>query len=106
MTMTTKNTYEIGDRVRIRTSTPFQDAAGTAFDPDVVTFEVRSPGGSTVSYVYGTDDEVTKIATGDYACDVDVEAAGGWYYHVRGETDEDQNRGADQGWFGVRQKVT
>lgn len=99
------NTYEVGDRVRVRTSTPFQDAAGAAFDPDVVTFEVKDPAGTTVDYIYGTDDEVSKIATGDYACDVDVDTAGVWYYYVSGMSGS-ENRGAHQGSFYVRQKTT
>lgn len=100
------NTYEIGDRVRIRTTTPFQSAAGVAFDPDVVEFEVKEPGEATVTYVYGTDANVTRLATGDFACDVDVDTAGTWYYHVTGETSGEENRGADQGHFSVVRKAT
>ncbi|NJN54490.1 MAG: hypothetical protein HC804_06895 [Anaerolineae bacterium] len=99
------NTYEIGDRVRISTATPFQSTAGVAFDPDVVTFEVKEPGQDTVAYVYGTDDNVTKLATGDYACDVDVDTPGTWYYHITGEADDGENSGADQGYFSVLRKV-
>jgi len=98
--------YELGDRVRLRTATPFQDVNETAFDPDVVTFQVQSPGDITVSYVYNTNAEVTKLATGDYACDVDVETAGTWEYYVKGETSGGENRGADQGRFLVNRKRT
>lgn len=100
------NTYEVGDRVRIQTSTPFQDADETAFDPEVVTFEVKDPAGTTTAYVYLTDDEVSKIATGDYACDIDVDAAGTWRYYVLGEQSDGENRGADQGSFYVKAKGT
>lgn len=97
------NTYEIGDRVRIRTTTPFQDTAGDAFDPDTVTFSVKTPGTAAVDYVYGTDANVTKLATGDFACDLDTETEGTWYYHVTGTTGG-VNRGADQGHFSVVRK--
>lgn len=100
------NSYEIGDRVRITTSTPFADAAGTEFDPENVEFEVKEPGEDTVTYVYGVDANVTKIGTGDYACDVDANTAGRWYYYIIGEQDDGENRGADQGAFVVRRKNT
>jgi len=100
------NTYEQGDRIRISTSTPFQDAAGVDTDPNTVTFEVKNPAGTTTSYVYGTDSNVTKAATGDYDCDIDVEAAGIWYYYIKGESSGGENRGADQGYFYVQEKTT
>ena len=96
------NTYEVGDRVEINTSTVFQDSGGTAFDPDVVTFQVTTPGGSTSTYVYDTDSEVTKNGTGDYTCTIDVETAGVWPYYIKGETSGGVNRGAARGEFYVR----
>lgn len=95
------NTYDKGDRVEITTSTVFQDADGTAFDPQVVRFKVKSPGGTTVTYVYGTDSEVTKSATGDYTCTIDVDTAGVWTYRIEGEQSDGENRGADEGYFEV-----
>lgn len=100
------NTYEIGDRVRISTETPFQSAAGVAFDPDVVKFQVKAPGTATVTYTYGTDTNVTRSATGDYACDIDVDTAETWFYTIIGETTLGQNRGAAQGHFLVRSRDT
>lgn len=99
-------TYEVGDRVSISTTTVFQDSDGTPFDPDTITFEVKAPGGSTVSYVYGTDSNVTKAGTGDYKCAIDVDTAGRWHYYIIGETSGGENRGADQGSFEVRRKTT
>lgn len=95
------NKYDAGDRIEITTSTPFQNAAGTAFDPDVVRFKVKAPGVTAVTYTYGTDDEVTQNATGDYSCTIDVETAGDWYYRIEGETSDEVNRGADEGKFTV-----
>lgn len=100
------NSYEVGDRVEITTSTVFQNAAGTPFDPDTVTFEVKDPAGTTTSYVYGTDAEVTKNGTGDYSCTIDVDTAGTWRYYIIGEQSSGENRGADQGYFKVKAKVT
>lgn len=107
------NYYEIGERVRIRTNKPFQDTAtATPFDPDVVRFEVKTPGGATASYVYDQDDPqnqnaaITKLATGDYACDVDVDVGGRFPYYLIGEMDDGENRGAAQGLFEVLKKAT
>lgn len=95
------NKYDKGDRVVISTSTVFQDDEGTAFDPDVVRFRVKPPGSAAVTYVYGTDSEVTKTATGDYTLTIDVETVGDWYYRIEGETSGGENRGADEGRFNV-----
>lgn len=102
----TNNLYEIGDRVRIRTTTPFQDTSEVAFDPQVVKFQVKEPGQDTVTYTYGSAANVTKLATGDYACDVDVNTKGTWLYHIIGEQATGENRGGDQGKFQVRSKAT
>lgn len=43
------------------------DADGTASDPTTVVAIVRNPAtGNETTYTYGTDDEMTKTATGDY----------------------------------------
>lgn len=102
----TMNMYEVGDRVRLRTSTPFQDGEGEAFDPQVVYFEVKEPGEETATYTYDEHDNVSRLAAGDYACDVDVNTAGVWKYHIIGEQDDGENRGADQGSFRVVTKRT
>lgn len=95
------NEYDVGDRIKLSTSTAFADSAGTAFDPDVVRFKVRDPAGTTTTYVYGTDANVTKVATGDYECEVDVDTAGMWLYRIEGEQSSGENRGADEGRFVV-----
>ena len=67
--------YKVGDVVRV-TGT-WTNAAGTAIDPDTVSFEYRLPGGATTTtYEYGTDAEVVKSATGIYYVDVSQTAAG------------------------------
>lgn len=93
--------YEKGDRIAITTSTPFQDASGSAFDPQVVTFKVTDPAGETTSYVYDEDSEVVKNDTGDYTCTIDVDSEGVWFYRIEGEQSDGENRGADEGNFKV-----
>lgn len=102
------NSYEVGDRVRLPLSTPFQTNESTpvAFDPDVVTFEVKAPGVAVATYVYDADANVVRLATGDYVCYVDVDVPGTWYYYVAGEQNDGENRGAAQGSFYVVRKET
>lgn len=95
------NRYDVGDRVVLSTSTPFQDASGVAFDPDVVRFKVKPPSGETVVFVYGEATNVVKVATGDYTCTIDVDEVGDWSYRVEGETSGQENRGADEKYFAV-----
>ena len=97
------NSYDLGDRIEIyNTATPFQNAAGTAFDPNIVRFKVKNPAGTTTTYTYGVDAQVTKNATGDYTCTIDVDSSGSWYYRIEGEQTGGENRGADEGSFYVK----
>jgi hypothetical protein len=100
------NWYDVGDRVRVYTETPFQDAATppVPFDPDVVTVLVRAPGGTVTAYEYGADPEVVKLDVGEYELELDVEAAGEYRYRFQGETSGGENQGASEGRFGVRRQ--
>ena len=93
------NSYDVGDTVRVSTTTVFTDAADSAFDPDVVRGKVKDPSGNATTYVYGTDSELVKDATGDYHFDVDVDEAGTWYYRIEGESSGGAKQGADEGTF-------
>lgn len=64
----------------LQITTAFRDADGVLVDPTTVTFETISPCGGTASYVYGTDDEVTKSATGRYAAEIVPDEPGRWFY--------------------------
>ena len=90
--------YDVGDAVRVSTSTPFQDSAGTVFDPTTVTAKFTDPSGTTTTYVFGTDAELVQNSTGDYQFDVNVDAAGVWRYRIEGVTSSN-NRGAAEGFF-------
>ena len=59
--------YDVGDLRRLQTT--FKDAAGTATDPTGVTFRMRAPDGVETAYVYLTDAQVVKSATGIYYVD-------------------------------------
>ena len=72
--------YDVGDLVRV-TGT-LTDADGTATDATQITFKIKTPAGTTTSYVYGVDAEVVKSATGIYYTDVSVTSPGHWHYRV------------------------
>lgn len=100
----TVNSYDTGDRIEITTGTAFQNKqSAVAFDPDVVTFKVLNPNGTTTTYTYNQagaqDAAITKNATGDYTLTIDVDIAGDWYYRIAGEETGGENRGADEGKF-------
>lgn len=99
------NQYNKGDIVRISTSTPFADSAGTAFDPATVTMRFQPPRAiSPTSYTYPTDSEIVKVATGSYRLDVDTDidhAYGTWRYDIKGKDGSGVSRGAHEGEFEV-----
>lgn len=70
------DTFDIGDR--IAATATFTNDSDVATDPTTITFRVRTPAGTTTSYVYGTDAEVTKTSTGIYKFTKTVDAAGVW----------------------------
>ena len=78
----TTNPYDKGDLVRV--SVAFTDLAGAAVDPTAVTVRVKPPTGTLVVWVYGTDAEVVKDATGAYHADVDIDETGSWYFRWEG----------------------
>lgn len=57
--------------------------AGAAYDPTTVTFKVKNPAGTVSTYVYLTDPEVVKEATGVYSMYQVCESHGPWYWQVR-----------------------
>lgn len=95
------NIYQVGDAVRVATSTAFTDATPAAFDPDVVRGKFRDPSGNITTYVYGTDSELVKDGAGDYHFDITVDEAGTWYYRMEGETAGGAAQGAAEGTFEV-----
>ena len=100
------NVYDKGDTVKIATSTAFQDADGTAVDPDVVTVTYEDPAGNETSKSYPADAEVSHDGTGEFSLEIDTDIADGvgvWKYEFKGKTSDDVSRGMDDGQFKVRQ---
>jgi hypothetical protein len=60
-------------------------SGGTAVDPGTVTAKVRDPSRNVSSFVYNTDDEVVKSATGNYYIDIELDEAGLWKVRWDGE---------------------
>lgn len=67
-------------------SVTFRNAAQEIDDPDVVTFLWTLPDGTDGSWVYGTDPEVIKTATGKYVVALPITSPGRWAGGFRGES--------------------
>ena len=76
--MPTITKYDDGDRVRMTAT--FTDIDSVNVDPSTVTFQIRDPAGTVVSYTYGTDAEVVKDAVGVYHVVYDLDTPGEWVY--------------------------
>ena len=68
----------------VRATATFANSAGTATDPTTVTVYVKNPAGTLSTYIYGTDAEVVKSATGIFYIDVDCNKAGEWHVRFKG----------------------
>ena len=74
-------TLDVGDV--LRATLRFTDPdTNVPVDPTAVYFAVKSPSGTTTTYQYTVDSEVTKRSTGNYRLVVEIDEAGTWY--VRG----------------------
>ena len=86
------NRYHIGQAVRI-TGT-FRDEAEAVFDPGTVKCDITIPDGTTTTYTYPTDSEITKVSTGIYRIDLETPTAGVYHYawYSTSPGTADQNR--------------
>ncbi len=66
----------------------FADASGNDYDPEVVTLRIMDPCGIETSYVYGTDDEVTRSDSGNYVGTIRPDRGGRWYRRWEAQTDD------------------
>ena len=66
-------------RQPITTEIKTYNDAGALNDPSTVTLKVLVPSGTATDYVYGTDSEVVKDATGIYTGTIDTSNEGGTY---------------------------
>lgn len=67
-------------KLRINTSTPFTDGAGTAYDPTTVLLKVQTPAGASITYTYGVTAGFIKDSVGTYHLDLTGDQSGVWYY--------------------------
>lgn len=74
--------HDIGDMRRLQVV--FTDFAGAVADPTAVTFRIKKPDGTAVSYVYGTDAALVKSTTGVYYVDFAITLAGRHVYRFVG----------------------
>lgn len=72
---------------------------GEAVDPTTVTCNVTPPGGTTVPYVYETNDEVVRVEAGLFRMNIDANETGFWYYQW---ISTGVGQSADEGSFRVR----
>lgn len=68
----------------LKFSATFTDENNLPIDPTVVTFTLKKPDGTLVDYIYGTDPEVTKIATGIYNAVLTMSDVGSNYFGWNG----------------------
>ncbi len=95
--------YDVGDSLKIRTTTPFQETeSGALIDPATVTFTVRDPLGTRTEYVYGVAADVIREAAGDYSMIVRPDCTGRWRFAVVGVNSDGVALSAAEGYFEVR----
>lgn len=75
------NQYYVGSKPRLAGDFKL---SGVYADPTTVTFKMRSPSGTTTTYVYGTNAELVKSSTGQYYVDFPVTEQGEWWYRFAG----------------------
>lgn len=64
----------------------FTDTSGDDYDPETVTLKIIDPGGVETSYVYGTDDEVTRADSGNYVGTIRPDRGGRWFRRWEAQT--------------------
>jgi len=74
------NIYDVGDRVRL---TGTFTASGSPVDPTTVTLYYQDPSGNDTIKTYALG-QLTKVSTGVYRFDLDIDEAGKWYYRFAG----------------------
>lgn len=76
--------FDVGDLARL--DAEFSDLAGAPIDPTTVTFKIKEPDNTVTTYVFGTDAELVKDATGLYHVDWPVTQSGAhnWRYESTG----------------------
>jgi uncharacterized protein YfaS (alpha-2-macroglobulin family) len=74
------STHDLGDVLRINAI--FADDDGEPIDPTTVKADVTDPNGTETTYTYSVDAEFTQTAVGEYQLEIELDAAGPWYYRI------------------------
>ncbi len=75
--MITPGINRIGTTLRL--NVVFQDSAGANIDPESVVAQTCNPSGGTLTYTYGSSDELGTIGTGQYYLDMTPTEGGRWF---------------------------
>ncbi len=70
--------HYVNSPIRLRIN--FTDDDGNDYDPETVTFKTLDPCMVEATYEYGTDTEVTRIDSGNYAADITPDSGGRWLF--------------------------
>lgn len=76
---------DVGDLIRIWGI--FMSPSGVDTDPTTVVCKFQAPDGTETTKTFGADAEVVKFSIGRYYLDLDITAAGTWYYRWNGTGD-------------------
>jgi hypothetical protein len=63
-----------------------RNAAGTIVDPATLRFRFKNPAGTITTYIYGTDAQLVRSATGVYYVQLLCESAGFWSWEYKATT--------------------
>ena len=72
----TNGHFEYGVTVKLQAACT--NIGGGAIDPATATFRIKNPVGVLTTYVYGTDAEIVKSATGIYSMNINCQRGGDW----------------------------
>lgn len=97
--MLTPGKYYSGGTISVTAA--FVDTNGLPADPVTVAFKTVSPCGECGTYIYGTDANVTKVSTGNYAAALTPKESGRWFTRWEG-TDVTGNVAAIEDFFSIQ----
>ena len=98
----TRNIYDISDPVELL-ATMTLASSDDPHDPPVVQLKILSPDYILSTYVYGTDPELIKDATGHYSLIIQPSSSGPYTYRWEAQDSSDDFRsGAQEAQFVVR----
>lgn len=93
--------YDKGDVLRVQGV--YTNAAGTAIDPSVPMFSVKTPAGTVTTYTYPTDAQLVRLSAGTYYLDVRFTLSGYWTVRMHssgtGEASEEREYVVKQSAF-------